>query len=222
MKLFIVSDLHGSAEYCRQMIDAFVNENADRIILLGDVLYHGPRNDLPEVYSPKAVLAMLDAVKEKVICVSGNCDAEIDKELLPFPVLPDFGAIFTDGLNICFAHGHKAAPALANGDIYVTGHTHVQQNAVENGYYHLNPGSVSIPKEGSRQGYIVYENRKFTFKTLNGEAFDELEISENAGKAAETEEPATEALNKEEKPAPAPVAVKRPQIIRRKIIIRKK
>ncbi len=218
MKLFIISDLHGSAEYCRQMIDAFVNEHADKLVMLGDVLYHGPRNELPEVYSPKAVTAMLDTVKEKIICVSGNCDAEIDRELLPFPVLSDLGAIFVDGLNIYFAHGHKSAPRLMKGDVYITGHTHVQLNVVENGYYHLNPGSVSIPKAGGRNGYIVYEDRKFTFKDLNGETFDELEIKEN------TEPEATEETPEEkEKPAPSPApAVKRPQAIRRKLIVKRK
>ena len=214
MKIFIASDLHGSAEYCRQMIDAFVNEKADKLVLLGDILYHGPRNELPEVYSPKAVVAMLDAVKENIICVSGNCDAEIDKELLPFPVLSDLGAIFVDGLNIYFAHGHKPAPVLSKGDIYLTGHTHVQLNKIENGYYHLNPGSVSIPKEDSKQGYIVYEDKKFTFKDLSGEVFDEVEISDEP----ETEEEPVQ----EEKPAKAPVVVKRPQVVRKKIIVKRR
>ncbi|MDE7439611.1 MAG: phosphodiesterase [Clostridia bacterium] len=212
MKLFIVSDLHGSAEYCRQMIDAFVNEDADKLLILGDVLYHGPRNELPEVYSPKAVVAMLDTVKEKIICVSGNCDAEIDKDLLPFPVLSDLGAIFVDGINIYFAHGHKPEPILSKGDVYLTGHTHVQLNTIENGHYHLNPGSVSIPKENSKQGYIVYEDKKFTFKDLNGEVFDEVEIKEIAEEAEE--EP-----TKEEAKAPV---VKRPQMVRRKIMVRRK
>lgn len=216
MKLFIVSDLHGSAEYCRQMIDAFENESADKLIMLGDVLYHGPRNELPEVYSPKAVLAMLDIIKEKIICVSGNCDAEIDKELLPFPVLSDLGAVFTDGLNIYFAHGHKCEPPLSIGDIYITGHTHVQLKTIENKHYHLNPGSVSLPKEDSKRGYIIYEDRKFTFKDLNGETFDELVIDDTPEAPAE-EEP----TNEEEKPAATKI-VKRPQVIRRKIMIRKR
>ena len=212
MKLFIASDLHGSAEYCRQMIDAFVNEKADKLVLLGDILYHGPRNELPEVYSPKAVLAMLDTVKESVICVGGNCDAEIDKALLPFPVLSDLGVIFVDDINIYFAHGHKDAPNLLKGDVYLTGHTHVQLNTHENGYYHLNPGSISLPKEDSKHGYIVYENRKFTFKDLSGEAFDEVEIIDEP---EEVEEPV-----KEEKPA-RPV-VKRPQVVRKKIIVKRR
>lgn len=208
MKIFIASDLHGSAEYCRQMIEAFTREEADKLLLLGDILYHGPRNELPENYSPQDVMAMLEDVRDKVVCVSGNCDAEIDKQLLPFPVLSDYGAAFVDGLNIYFAHGHREAPPLAVGDIYLTGHTHVPLNAVEDGHYHLNPGSLSLPKENSGHGYIVYENRKFTFKHLDGEVFDEREISDG--------EPVVEV-----KEAPV-VHVKRPQVVRRKIMIRRK
>ena len=211
MKIFIASDLHGSAEYCRQMIESFTKENADKLLLLGDILYHGPRNDLPENYSPKEVLGMLETVKDKVICVSGNCEAEIDREILPFPVLSDLGAIFVDGLNIYFAHGHKKAPPLANGDVYITGHTHIPLNTLEDGHYHLNPGSLSLPKEGTRHGYIVYENRKFTFKDLSGAVFGELDIKD---KVEEAEEPKTEVV---EKPH-----VKRPQVIRRKIVVKRK
>ena len=208
MKIFIASDLHGSAEYCRQMIEAFTNENAEKLLLLGDILYHGPRNDLPEKYSPKNVLKMLESVKDKIICVKGNCDAEIDGEILPFPVLSDLGAIFVDGLSIYFAHGHKAEPKLSNGDIYITGHTHVPLNEVHEGHYHLNPGSLSIPKEGSAHGYIVYENQKFTFKDLSGKVLDELEIKE---KIAPVEE--------KRKVQPH---VKHPHIVRRKIVVKKK
>lgn len=206
MKIFIASDLHGSAEYCRQMIEAFTRENADKLLLLGDILYHGPRNDLPENYAPQVVLKMLETVKDKVICVSGNCDAEIDKALLPFPVISDFGMIFVDGLNIYFAHGHKDMPPLSNGDVLLTGHTHVPLNTVEDGHYHLNPGSLSLPKEGSKRGYIVYENRKFTFKDMDG---NELPIG-----IGETPEPPAE-----EK---AVQHIKRPQIIRRKLMIKRK
>ena len=250
MKIFIASDLHGSAEYCRQMIEAFANENADKLLLLGDVLYHGPRNDLPELYMPKAVVQMLDIVKNKIICVGGNCDAEIDREVLPFPVISDFGALFVDGLNIYFAHGHKAPPKLSAGDVYITGHTHVPLIAIEEGHYHLNPGSISIPKDGSRQGYIVYENRKFTFKDLNGEIYNELEIREVEPVQEPAEEvPVQEVVQEpvqdeiaqeeviEEVPAQeevieeAPVqeevpvqkpAVTRSNVIRRKFVVRRK
>ena len=209
MKIFIASDLHGSAEYCRQLIEAFKKENADKLLLLGDILYHGPRNDLPEGYSPKEVLSRLEEVKDKILCAKGNCDAEIDSELLPFPV-NDSGVICVDGLNLYFAHGHRAEPPLGVGDIYITGHTHVPLKEMHEGHYHLNPGSLSLPKEGSRHGYVVYENKKFTFKDLEGLAYDELEIKE-------IEEPKKE-LEKE----PKKETVKRPPLVRRKIIVKRK
>lgn len=176
MKLFIASDIHGSAKYCRQMLEAFEREGADKLVLLGDILYHGPRNPLPEEYSPAEVVEMLSAVKQKILCVRGNCDAEIDLSLLPFPV-NDYTAVCTDGVNIYFSHGHRDAPALSDGDVYITGHTHIPFNVLEPaGFHHLNPGSVALPKEESARGYILYENRKFSFKTLEGEYCDGLEL----------------------------------------------
>ena len=215
MKIFIASDLHGSAEYCRQMIEAFANEKADKLLLLGDILYHGPRNELPELYSPKVVVQMLEIIKDKIICVSGNCDAEIDKAVLPFPVISDFGLIATDGLNIYFAHGHKGEPILSKGDVYLVGHSHMPLNTVENGYYYLNPGSVSLPKDGSKRSYIVYENRKFTFKDLKGQIYDEVEIKEPVEEAEPVKEevPATK-----EEASDAP----RQHVVRRKFVIRRK
>lgn len=214
MKIFIASDLHGSAEYCRQMIEAFNNENADKLLLLGDVLYHGPRNPLPDGYSPQEVVQMLESIKNKILCVKGNCDAEIDECLLPFPVISNLGAVFADGLNIYFAHGHGDALLLSDGDVYLTGHTHVALNAKENGHYHLNPGSLSLPKDGSKRGYIVYENRKFTFKELSGEPYDELDI--------DAERERSEQAEQVEEEQPAPVQVRRPQTVRRKIVIRRR
>ncbi|MCD7728299.1 MAG: phosphodiesterase [Clostridia bacterium] len=173
MKLFIASDLHGSAKYCRLMLEAFKRENAEKIVLLGDILYHGPRNDLPEEYSPKEVTALLSAYKDKIICVRGNCEAEVDQAVLPFPVLCEYGVIFADGISIYLSHGHRDIPPLGENDVYITGHTHVPI-AERTGYLHLNPGSLSLPKEGSCHGYIVYEDRTFTFKSLDGKQYDKV------------------------------------------------
>lgn len=214
MKILIASDLHGSAKYCRQLLEAFKSENADKMLLLGDVLYHGPRNDLPEEYSPKSVLEQLETVKDKIICVQGNCDAEIDTCLLPFPVVSPLGVIFTDGLEIYFAHGHRDVPPLKKGDIYLSGHTHVPVNEVVDGYYHLNPGSVALPKEDTRHGYIIYEDKKFVFKDFDGATYDELEIIE--GQEAEEEAHALPAAEHK------PTVVRRPQVIRRKIIVKRR
>ena len=218
MKIFIASDLHGSAEYCRQMIEAFANEKADKLLLLGDILYHGPRNDLPELYTPKVVIQMLEIIKDKIICVCGNCDAEIDREVLPFPVISDYGLICCDGLNIYFAHGHKPEPHLVSGDVYLSGHTHVAGHSMHEGHYHLNPGSVSIPKENSNRGYIVYENRKFVFKNLNGEAYDEVEIKQ-VEEAQPAQEEAPAEVQEAEKQAPA---APRQHIVRRKFVVKRK
>ncbi len=177
MKLFIASDIHGSAKYCRLMLEAFGREKADRLLLLGDILYHGPRNPLPDEYSPKDVAEMLAPYARLITCVRGNCESEVDQMVLPFPVLSDYAAVFVDGINIFLSHGHKAVPPMGAGDVYLTGHTHVPSNVVEDGgYYHLNPGSVSLPKENSGRGYILYENRVFTFKTLDGETYDSAKV----------------------------------------------
>lgn len=106
MKWMIASDLHGSAFYCRQMIKAFQREGADRLLLLGDLLYHGPRNDLPEGYAPKEVIPLLNSLKQKLLCVRGNCDAEVDQMVLDFPILADYAVLPVGGRLVYATHGH--------------------------------------------------------------------------------------------------------------------
>ena len=181
MKWMIASDLHGSAVYCRRMIEAFEREDADRILLLGDLLYHGPRNDLPEGYAPKEVIPMLNGMKPKLLCVRGNCDAEVDQMVLDFPILADY-AVLPVGQRLVYAtHGHvhnlKNLPPLAPGDILLHGHTHIPawtEFGEENLY--LNPGSLSIPKEGSAHSYMTLEGKTFRWKTLEGEPYHELSL----------------------------------------------
>ena len=166
MKLVIASDIHGSAKYCRLLIEAFKREGAEKLLLLGDILYHGPRNPLPEEYAPAKVAEMLGEIKEKIICVRGNCDSEVDQMVLPFPITADYAAIYADGVNIYLSHGHREVPPLGKDDVYITGHTHVPLNDKSEGFLHLNPGSVSLPKENSAHGYILFDNGKFNFKSL--------------------------------------------------------
>ena len=181
MKWMIASDLHGSAVYCRRMIEAFEREDADRLLLLGDLLYHGPRNDLPEGYAPKEVIPMLNGMKPKLLCVRGNCDAEVDQMVLDFPILADY-AVLPVGQRLVYAtHGHvhnlKNLPPLAPGDILLHGHTHIPawtEFGEENLY--LNPGSLSIPKEGSAHSYMTLEGKTFRWKTLEGENYHELSL----------------------------------------------
>ena len=169
MKILIASDIHGSAYWCQKLTEAFESERAERLILLGDILYHGPRNPLPQDYSPKKVVELLSPYAGRITCVRGNCDTEVDQMVLPFNCSSDYGVLFADGINMHLSHGHRPTPPMCKGDVYLTGHTHVPLNAVEGtGYIHLNPGSVSLPKEDSWNGYIIYADGIFKFKDFNG------------------------------------------------------
>ena len=182
MKWMIASDLHGSAYYCRKMLEAFEREGADRLFLLGDLLYHGPRNDLPREYAPKEVIPLLNGKKEKLLCVRGNYDAEVDQMVLEFPVLADY-AVLPVGQRLIYAtHGHiyhvKNLPPLAPGDVLLHGHTHVPAwTEFGQGNLYLNPGSVSIPKENSPHSYMTLEGNTMQWKELESSAvFHELTL----------------------------------------------
>lgn len=170
MKIFIASDIHGSAYWCRKMIDAYKSERADKLLLLGDILYHGPRNDLPDEYAPKQVIEMLNEIGNEILCVRGNCDTEVDQMVLSFPVLADYAFIVEGNTRIFATHGHKwnesTLPPLSKGDILLNGHTHVQCVREHEDYTYINPGSVSIPKENTGHGYAVLENGEITLKCL--------------------------------------------------------
>lgn len=169
MKLMIASDLHGSAYYTKLLLEAMEREHPEKLLLLGDLLYHGPRNDLPRDYAPKQVLAMLKGVKEKLLCVRGNCDAEVDQMVLEFPILAEYALLYLNSLTIYAVHGHKPLDApLPAGTILLCGHTHVPAVRAESGYYYVNPGSVSIPKEHSTRGYMMLEDRTLRHISLEG------------------------------------------------------
>ena len=173
MKLFIASDLHGSAYYTDLMVKAYEASGAHRLVLLGDILYHGPRNDLPRDYAPKQVIAYLNPLGDKIIAVRGNCESEVDQMVLTFPVTSDYGVIFDGAQTLYLSHGHRAVPPMAPGTVYLTGHTHVPKNQTENGVMFMNPGSVSIPKENSPHSYMIYEAGKFAWFDLeSGEQYE--------------------------------------------------
>lgn len=179
MKFFIASDIHGSAYYCRRMLDAWKQEGADRLVLLGDILYHGPRNDLPKDYAPKEVFAMLNEVKDSILCVRGNCDADVDQMVLEFPIMATY-AILTQGSRLVYAtHGDRynvaSLPPMRPGDILLHGHTHVPvwQPFGQDNYY-LNPGSTSLPKDNSPHSYLLWDGNTFTWKDMDGQAFHQL------------------------------------------------
>lgn len=169
MKFIIASDIHGSAFWCGKLMDVLQQENPDKLILLGDVLYHGPRNDLPREYAPKRVIPMLERWAQKIICVRGNCEAEVDQMVLPFPCMSDYSMLLDGGVTFYLTHGHlwnpEKLPALEPGMVFLYGHTHVKLDKEVNGIRCLNPGSVSIPKDGSHS-YLVYEDGTFTFRIL--------------------------------------------------------
>lgn len=170
MKYMIASDIHGSAHYCRKLMQQFEKENADFLILLGDLLYHGARNDLPEGYSPKEVTRMLNEKKGQIFCVRGNCDSEVDQMVLEFPIMADYMLIHEAEKMIFVTHGHhyntEAMPALRKGDILLHGHTHIPACKDIEGIIYLNPGSISIPKGKSVRSYMILENGEFEWKEL--------------------------------------------------------
>ncbi len=169
MKFLIGSDIHGSAFWCRKLMEVFREEQPDKLLLLGDILYHGPRNDLPKEYAPKQVIAMLTEVQEKILCVRGNCEAEVDQMVLPFPCMADFSQFEVEGKAFFLTHGHlwnpDKLPYLPEGSIFLYGHTHIKFDEDICGIRCLNPGSVSIPKDGSHS-CLIYENGSFRFRTL--------------------------------------------------------
>ena len=179
MRLMIASDIHGSAVFCRRMFERYDEEMADRLILLGDLLYHGPRNDLPEGYAPKEVIELLNGRAEELLCVRGNCEAEVDQMVLTFPVMAEYALLPLKKNVIYITHGHKTGvtnpPPLKKGDILLHGHTHIPACEEHGTFTYLNPGSVSIPKEGSPRSYMILEDGRFVWKMLDsGEVFMEM------------------------------------------------
>lgn len=173
MKLIIASDIHGDITGARAVFEAALREGADKILLLGDLLYHGPRNDLPSAYAPKEVIALLNENKDRILAVRGNCDTEVDQMVLEFPILADYALLSLDGLTVFATHGHhhntETPPPVASGDILLHGHTHVLRcEEFGNSNTYLNPGSVTLPKDGNPKTYMLYSDRTFSIKDLSG------------------------------------------------------
>ena len=180
MKLMIASDIHGSYFYCKKMLEAFEAEKADRLLILGDILYHGPRNDLPEEYAPQTVIPSLNEIKDRLLVVRGNCDTEVDQMVLEFPILADYCIIQCGKKTVYATHGHNfgeaTPPPMPQGSILLGGHTHVPKCTEYETYTYMNPGSVSIPKENSHHGYMIYENDTFLWKDFDGSVIREYNV----------------------------------------------
>lgn len=181
MKLMIASDIHGSAAYCEELLRAWERESPTKLLLLGDLLYHGPRNALPLDYKPARVSELLNGIGKHLLCVRGNCDTEVDQMLLDVPILADYCTVFWEGKTVFATHGHHfspdALPPLCTGDIFLSGHTHVPLCTEANGILCLNPGSVSIPKEDSPHGYMLMDGNTVLWKTLTGEVWKETSLA---------------------------------------------
>ena len=181
MKILFASDLHGSYFYCNALINIIQRENPDKIVLLGDILYHGPRNPLPKDYNPQKVFETLNTLKEKIVCVRGNCDSEVDQMVLEFPIMSDYNIFNVDGINLFLTHGHlynkENMSNIQDNDILIHGHTHINIiEKLEKGIY-INPGSISMPKEGQENSYMIYEDKKFVIKNLEGKELKSLNLA---------------------------------------------
>lgn len=180
MKYMFASDIHGSAHDCRKLLDAYGQSGADRLILLGDLLYHGPRNDLPEGYAPKEVITMLNGIKEEIYAVRGNCEAEVDQMVLAFPVMADYAVLVLNGLTFYATHGHvynrENLPPMKAGDILIHGHTHLLAAEKLGDGFLLNPGSTSIPKGGNPATYAILEDTVFRICDFEGNVVKEISL----------------------------------------------
>lgn len=180
MKLFFMSDIHGSLKYAKLGIDAFIKEKADYMAILGDVLYHGPRNPLPEEYNPKEVANLINKYKNKIIGVRGNCDADVDQMLLEYPCMMDYNVILADNKRVFITHGHiyneKNMLNMAEDDVLIYGHTHIPVAKKENDIYIINPGSISYPKENNPHSYGILEDNVFYIKDICGNVIKSIEL----------------------------------------------
>ena len=182
MKLLIASDIHGDAVCCKAMLDAAEKEGAQKILILGDILYHGPRNDLPEEYAPKKVIEMLNAVSDKLLCVRGNCDTEVDQMVLSFPILSDTAFVYDSeaDLTLFMSHGHKYSPEnmppISDKTVFLYGHTHLLGKTEVGGVSCVNPGSVSLPKGGNEKSYAIYRRGEIEIKTFEGKTLEKYKL----------------------------------------------
>ncbi len=180
MRYMFASDIHGSAYYCGKMLEAFGKSGAERLILLGDLLYHGPRNELPREYEPKRVFAMLNDCRDKIYAVRGNCDSEVDQMVLAFPMLADYAVLALNGKTIYATHGHilneEHLPPMQPGDALAFGHIHLPAARKMGDKYLLNPGSVSLPKEGNPPSYAILDGDQFTIRDFDGGVLGQIRL----------------------------------------------
>ena len=175
MKLMIASDVHGCTGGCKKMLEAYSREDAEKLVLLGDLLYHGPRNGVPADYDPAKVIDLLNSAGGELLCIRGNCDSEVDQMVLDFPIMAEFAVLFANGRRVYLTHGHifneENPPKVKEGDIVLSGHTHVPVCHEKGGILYMNPGSTSIPKGGSTYSYMTLDGEKAEWKDMDGNVY---------------------------------------------------
>jgi len=180
MKLMFASDIHGSGFYAEKLKEIYYKNKMDKLILLGDLLYHGPRNDLSVEYNPKKVIDILNDMKQEIICVRGNCDSEVDQMVLEFPITADYSTILIENKTLFITHGHiynkDNLPKIKDNYILIHGHTHIPTIDIEENFIYINPGSITFPKQGNPHTYMVYEDKEFKILDLNGNILNSLRI----------------------------------------------
>lgn len=180
MRYMFASDIHGSAYYAKKILDKFYELKADRLVLCGDLLYHGPRNDLPKDYNPKEVIEIFNSIKDKIYAVRGNCDSEVDQMVLEFPIMSDYTILVLNDINFYLTHGHLYSPdklpALSEGTAFVFGHIHLPMAQKEGNIFILNPGSASLPKGGNPNSYAILDNKNFKVVSFEGDVLREIDI----------------------------------------------
>jgi hypothetical protein len=178
MKLFFISDIHGSLYYFKKAMEQYREEAADYICILGDELYHGARNPLPVEYNPKETAQLLNEYADKIIAIRGNCDSEVDEMVLDFPIMATYSTVLHAGRRLFLTHGHvfneEKLPRLTEGDVFIYGHTHIPRAEKKNGIYFINPGSITFPKENNPNSYGVLEENVFKIKDLEGKIIKEI------------------------------------------------
>lgn len=181
MKLFFISDIHGSIYYLKKALEFFNEEKADYLVILGDILYHGARNPLPQEYSPKEVIDLINSYSDRIIAVRGNCDSEVDEMVLDFPIMATYSNILYNNRRLFLTHGHiyneVKLPNLRPGDILIHGHTHVLRADKKDNIYIINPGSITLPKENNPHTYGVLDDDIFMIKDLEGNVVKEIKLS---------------------------------------------
>lgn len=178
MKIFIISDIHGSATWLQRVCEIYDREQADQLLVLGDLLYHGPRNPLPDGYDPQRIAAILNEYKHHIIAVRGNCDAEVDQMLIEFPMMADYTMLYSEQWRMYATHGHLLhmddLPPLQHGDLFIQGHTHVPVAERKGDIFVLNPGSISLPKDGYPNSYAILDGSDFRVLDFTGQVIKQI------------------------------------------------